>query len=366
MLMMAVELHGVNMIGAGRPTTGVERFALELAAPLVATEPPGHRLLFFAGAGDIPALLRHAPALGPRIVRVPVPGAHPAARHAAIQCLLPVAATRQGVVALLSPMNVGALAFRKQVVVVHDLAWHHVPQAYRRSYRVVHGSLLRGYGMRGLRIACGSENVREELSRFVPRDRVSVFPYGPGRSANHASHEERVIRDQILWVGSLNLRKNRSLAMHACAAAAERLDRDLTLVVVGGTSRGFAGVAPVPGARRLSVVSCQPGDTELESLYGSARVLVCSSGYEGYGLPVAEARARGLPVVSTPVPSALRLEGAGCVVVRQPGVDAFADAIACELRGDITRVPPPEMPTWSDCACALWRALEFVARDSST
>jgi glycosyltransferase involved in cell wall biosynthesis len=85
-------------------------------------------------------------------------------------------------------------------------------------------------------------------------------------------------------------------------------------IVVAGPVEG-----PVPrGVRALGWVS----EERLEELYETAFAVVCPSTYEGYGLPLAEALARGLPTVASDIPP--HRESAGDAALYFPPGDAAA------------------------------------------
>jgi glycosyltransferase involved in cell wall biosynthesis len=126
----------------------------------------------------------------------------------------------------------------------------------------------------------------------------------------------------VLTVGTVEPRKD----IPTIVRAVERLRRarpDLTLVVVG--PRGWGEVR---GLDRpfVDVVGPQPWSV-LDALYRRADVFCLASLYEGFGLPVVEAMARGVPTIAT-TGSALEemIDDAG--VLFDPGdVDACARAI---------------------------------------
>jgi glycosyltransferase involved in cell wall biosynthesis len=102
----------------------------------------------------------------------------------------------------------------------------------------------------------------------------------------------------------------------------------------------------------------------LDSAYDRADVFVLATHYEGYGMAVAEALARGIPVVSTPTGAIEELVGRSAGILVPPADPA---ALARELRRVITdrdvleqlrrgaRAVRASLPTW-DAACARMEA----------
>jgi glycosyltransferase involved in cell wall biosynthesis len=67
----------------------------------------------------------------------------------------------------------------------------------------------------------------------------------------------------------------------------------------------------------------------LSDLYASARYLVFPSHYEGFGLPVVEAQAHGLPVIASDIPVLREVAGDGAIFVPEGDHLALARAMKC-------------------------------------
>jgi len=117
------------------------------------------------------------------------------------------------------------------------------------------------------------------------------------------------------------------------------------------------------------------GASELDGLYDCASIFVLATHYEGYGMVLAEALTRGLPVVSTrggAVPDTVPAE-AGVLVA--PGDEHALAAALKELlsgpEGAARRAALAEgslrhgraLPTWGDAALAFERAIGELSAD---
>jgi glycosyltransferase involved in cell wall biosynthesis len=103
-----------------------------------------------------------------------------------------------------------------------------------------------------------------------------------------------------------------------------RLGGDLELAVVGAEGWGEQPLLDGPRIRRLGYVP----DEELARLYRGAAAVAYPSRYEGFGIPVIEAMACGVPVVVSSHPSLD--EAAGDAAVRADPEDPAAFAAAIE------------------------------------
>jgi glycosyltransferase involved in cell wall biosynthesis len=118
-------------------------------------------------------------------------------------------------------------------------------------------------------------------------------------------------------------------------------------------------------AGRVELVGDMDQD-QLAAEYDRADVFVLATLYEGYGMAVAEALARGVPVVSTATGAIADLVGADAGLIVAPGdVAALADALARVIAdrglrarlGEGARRARDRLPTWDDAADRMARVL---------
>jgi len=223
------------------------------------------------------------------------------------------------------------------------------------------------------RVVVTSRGTVAALGRYgVGEERIDVVepgtdqaPLAPG-SGGKALH--------LLCVAALAPRKGHELLFHALASIPQRHWR---LTCVGSLERhpGMAGTLRAL-ARTLNldgqiVFAGEATAATLPAFYASADVFVLPTLYEGYGMAVAEALARGLPVVSTKTGAIAELVGGTAGIVVQPGnVHALAQALSSVLDDDSgvrqrlaagARQVRDTLPTWDDAVSRMDAVLSRVS-----
>jgi glycosyltransferase involved in cell wall biosynthesis len=166
-----------------------------------------------------------------------------------------------------------------------------------------------------------SEHARDELvARGVPAGRVHVVVEGVATPPATGGWPEAWPGDglRLLYVGRLEARKRPDLAVAAMRAAGV----PASLVIAGE-----GPLAPELGGEGVRLVG-RVSETDKWRLYDSADLLLFGSTLEGFGLVVAEAQSRGVPVIAaagTATREALADGESGLLV--PPTADAFGAAI---------------------------------------
>ncbi|HEX2254219.1 MAG TPA: glycosyltransferase family 1 protein [Thermoanaerobaculia bacterium] len=240
-----------------------------------------------------------------------------------------------------SPLNTLPLACPvPAVVTVHDLTAVLFPEAHTLKVRWSVLPFLARSLAAARRVVAVSRATADDLAFHFPEcaGRVRVIHSGvdaafhPADAATVARVREELgaPRGYVLSVGTLEPRKN----LPALLSAWETLRADdeafPPLVLVGGS--GWGSKALRARIRRLEPYGVRllgrVDDARLVELYQGARVFAYPSLYEGFGLPVLEAMACGVPVVTSDLSSLPEVAGRAALTVDPRDTAALARALA--------------------------------------
>lgn len=281
---------------------------------------------------------------GVSLVGTGLPLQRPAARIAWEQLVLPVLLARRGAGLVHGLVNVLPLASRLPgVVTVHDLSFVRAPELLPPLKRAYQTYFARASVARAHRVIAVSRQTAADLSECfgIPAARVSVvyngvapeFRPGPAEESTHFRARKGLPERYLLYLGTLEPRKNLELLVGAFARwrrQAPAQDRAVKLVLAGGKGWYYAEVFRRVQELGLSDVVAFPGfipGVELPDWYRGAEGFVYPSLLEGFGLPLVEAMACGVPVVCSQAPSLLEVVGTAALSVAAHDEEALAHAL---------------------------------------
>ncbi len=329
-------------------TGGMEVAARELIPALLEQAPAGMRFTAFinreaAGTRDGPwgELL---PA-----VTVPVNARSRVQWVLAEQTLLPVLAARAGVELVHSMASTAPLWGRfRRVVTVHDLIYARFPDAHAglrdRGMRVLVPAAVR----RSHRVIADSRSTRDDLVGLLGADpeRIDVVPLGLGAIRRVEPSPERDVRARFELgerpvVLSLSAKRPHKNLLALIAALARLSPVERPVLVLPGYPTGYESELRARAhALDLDVDVRFPAwvsEEELEGLWAIARAFVFPSLYEGFGLPVLEAMARGVPVACSNASSLPEVAGDAALLFDPRDEDAIALALRRLLEDEALR-----------------------------
>jgi len=271
------------------------------------------------------------------------------------------------------------------VMMVHDLAFRVMPETAphhdRRWHRRFERALDEAAG-----VLVPSEAAREDLLRLYGLDpsRLEAIHHGVDPAAPQDVPEDALgrVRRRLglgedpyaLFLGGIEPRKNLVALLRAFAAVPGERAR---LVIAGGAVRWFPtatraldeAIAALPaGVRDRVVRPGYVGEEDKRALLAGATALAYPSRYEGFGLPVLEAMAAGVPVLTSTVSSLPEVAGDAALLVDPDDVDAIANGLRWLLEDEALRArlrdagrERAEAFTWEETARRTAAALHRAA-----
>jgi glycosyltransferase involved in cell wall biosynthesis len=277
---------------------------------------------------------------------------------------------------LWSPSTTGPLSVKRQVVTIHDCAFFDQAHCFSRAFAAWYQFLVPRLARAARQIIAVSEFSKQRIVELcrVPTEKVSVIYSGVGQQFRpHSAIEIAAARTKlslperyILCVGSLEPRKNLARLLQAWQRVQPRLG-DLSLVLVGSKSHVFRdiGLSEQPAAVHLAGYL---DDDLLPAVYSAAEFFVYPSVYEGFGLPVIEAMASGVPVITSRVTALPEVAGDAAAYVDPLQVESIASGIENlahneQLKSDLRRKGTMRAAQfdWERTAQETWQVLESAA-----
>jgi glycosyltransferase involved in cell wall biosynthesis len=216
-------------------------------------------------------------------------------------------------------------------VMVHDVAWRDVPDAYPPHGRRWHQAALSRWERDAAVLVTPSAHTAARLDAR----RVEVIPEGcdhlpaPDQAGcEHLLRSLGVVTPYLLSVSTLEPRKNLTTLLEAYTRARPSLPEPWPLVVAGAAGWGPT-LEPTPNVKLAGPVT----GAVLAALYAGARCFAYVPVIEGWGLPPTEAMAACVPVVATPMPST----GGASLEVDPHDVAGIADALVVAASDDRRR-----------------------------
>jgi alpha-1,3-rhamnosyl/mannosyltransferase len=196
----------------------------------------------------------------------------------------------------------------RQAVIAHDVTWRVNPRWFSFRNRVWFKETAERSFHRANNIIAVSNATKRDLIEYlhIAEDRIRVVPLGvnpPAETQGRVQPSKRFTNSGkrlLLCVSSFEPRKNIAGLIRACSALPSEVREQFELVLVGKKSgygrdelESALGEATMPYR-----ITGKISESELHELYAAAYAFIYPSLYEGFGLPVLEAMAHGVPVIA--------------------------------------------------------------------
>jgi glycosyltransferase involved in cell wall biosynthesis len=228
----------------------------------------------------------------------------------------------------------------RSVVTIHDLIFMRHPEYYHWIDTKIYEWKFRQTIKEADHIIAISERTKQDIMELggVSEDKITVIyqSYAPRFSEKPTPEQVAAVRERyqiparfILNVGTIEERKNLRLAIDAINS----LPEDIHVVAVGRQTKYAEQLPQSPRVHLLSGVD----DETLAAIYSMAEVFVYPSRYEGFGIPIIEAIAAGLPVVACTGSCLEEAGGPANLYVAPDDAKGMASAVQSMLKGNAER-----------------------------
>lgn len=265
-----------------------------------------------------------------------------------------------------------AVSPRRSVVTVHDLGYAHFPETHPPRQRWYLEVTTRRHARQAAHLLADSVATKNDLvARYgASPDRVTVAYPGLDPAVERVSDPADIARVKakygvegayVLYLGTLHPRKNLSRLI----AAYRRSGLQLPLVLAGKRGWYYEQLIKEAGSgvRFIGYVD----EADKSALLSGARAFAFPSLYEGFGFPVLEAMACGVPVLCSNTSSLPEVAGEAALLIDPLNVDEIAAglrrvALEANLRQTLIErgFEQARRFTWAQCADVVLNVFEQV------
>lgn len=222
------------------------------------------------------------------------------------------------------------------VVTVHDLVTAELPGLHTSRARLMQQRQRAALARAEAVVAVSQSTAEALVAEGVDQSRLHVAPNGLSRLPP-AADPPVPPGPFVLVVGTLEPRKGHAGLLRALA----RPPLEEVRVVFAGAATPWAdeiqALAGQLGLAARLIVLGRVNDAILAGLYRNATLLCLPSLAEGFGLPVLEAMASGLPVLASDLPAVREVAGEAAILVPPGDVEALAEAVGRLMRDEQLR-----------------------------
>jgi alpha-1,3-rhamnosyl/mannosyltransferase len=267
----------------------------------------------------------------------------------------------------------------KVTATIHDLTCWLMPEMHPLANviadeRFASRVLTRADGL----IAVSSATLQDAVRILrLPEKKIQVIHHGVGEQFFEVKESQSqavrarygLDRPYLLFVGTIEPRKNLDLLLDAYLGLEVSVREEFELVLAGpagwAPKETMARLANLPsGLRYLGYVP----EGELPGLVAGATAFVYPSLYEGFGFPVAQAMAAGVPVITSAVSALPEVAGEAALLVDPRSEAELRNALRSMLTSESLRRKLVDLGrinarrfSWDECARQSWRFFERVA-----
>lgn len=334
---------GIDATGLGGPKTGTAVYVAEILSAWNRDRTIGHDFVVFAS----PKALEHLSTLNLdrrfRFIKAP--------DNRYVRTLWQQSVMAWQVEKLKVDVHWGSafviplLSTRPMVVTVHDLTFLLFPSVHEWIKRYYFPAIIRAAVNKARYVLAVSESTRNDLHRLLPASRGKTVVTLLAARGLPADRPRALTQDHVnnrgghyvLFVGTVEPRKNLERLIAAWRSVAPRDKGDTRLVIVGATGWLVDNMLSRFSSEDAIEFKGFVGDDDLARLMRRAMALVYPSLYEGFGLPVLEAMALGIPVLTSNIGATRELADGAALLVDPSSIPSIREGLSRLLKDEVLR-----------------------------
>jgi len=251
------------------------------------------------------------------------------------------------------------------VVTVHDLTHLHYYTRYHAAY---YNAVMKPLYRRCAAVICVSEFTRNEFLNWSGLSPEIVFTVHNGVSEDFSprSMDGNLAYPYVLYVGNQRAYKNLERLIRAYSETSLPAS-GVHLVLTGDPNIQLQLVATQCRVASLLHFSGRVDKQSIVKLYRGARILAFVSLYEGFGLPILEAMAAGVPVITSSVSAMPEIAQDAALVVEPTSTAAIAHGLECLNSDELLRARLVRLGllnakrfSWDATAASTWQIVRSV------
>lgn len=232
---------------------------------------------------------------------------------------------------------------QKSVVTIHDLAFILYPETFPAKDAFLHKLYVREAITKADHLIAITEATKQDIIKFykinpdkitvvyhgVDKDRFRLMQEGEENLVADVKSKYNITKPYILYIGNVQPRKNIQGLIKAYQKLRKTTDHNYQLVIAGAKAWLVEDVMKEIGDdyREDIIFTGRFEDAELSPLLWGADLFVLPSFYEGFGLPILEAMACGVPTVVSNTPSLVEVGGEASLSFDPHNIDDMAKVL---------------------------------------
>lgn len=213
------------------------------------------------------------------------------------------------------------------VFIIHDLCHLNAPGTAKFAKQIYYQTVMKAAAHAACKILTPSEYSKATILEWlnIPEDKIVVVGSGINENIaiNKTSHQPGY--NYLLHVG--NTKEHKNIVRLLCAFAIANIDESFRLVLTGQRTKEIEEILIIHHLHERVIFTGVLTEKQLAEYYRGASAVVFPSLYEGFGLPIIEGMASGVPVLTSNITSMPEVAGDAAVLVNPYRIESIAAGI---------------------------------------